>query len=186
MKKILLTLMIFLFAVSFVSATGVSCSNGAVNMGQNPSADIVLCDDPTDQTCEQDFVTLCPANWHLCSATEYNVGNDNWQGNVPTWLLGEIQCRDSAGAGHYTVSGTGAPFLADVLNNNIAGSSLPECQSDYGCNEQQYYALCCYGSSGGNDNPVEDPVDEVPEFGVVAAGLALIGALGIFIIRRRH
>jgi hypothetical protein len=37
----------------------------------------------------------------------------------------------------------------------------------------------------GGSKPV-DPVDEVPEFGVIAGGLALIGALGIFIIRRRH
>lgn len=191
MKKTILIMALFiaLLMVSFATAivSEIQCSNDANNVGQNPEASIVLCDDPTDATCEQDFETLCPTNWHLCDATEYNMGNDNWEGTVPNWLLGEITCRDYGGAGHYTVWNVGEPFSNNVVFNQYAGSSLPECQSDYGCNEQQYYALCCYGSAsnGGNDDMPPDEPPAVPEFGVVAAGVALIGALGIFVIKRK-
>jgi len=178
MKKafILMVFFVGLLGISFVAAANavVQCSAPANNVAQNPEATIVVCDDPTDSTCEQDFSTLCPADWHLCSADEYNSGNDNWQGDVPTWLLGEITCRSSGGAGHYTVE-DGGLFSNDVAFNQIAGSSLPQCQTNYGCNEKQYDALCCYGTSG----------NDVPEFGVIAVVVALIGALAVFIFIRK-
>jgi hypothetical protein len=236
MNKIAIYIAFALMLVASAAATlGPSCSNGATLVAGNPEQSIVVCDDPTDSTCEQNFTTLCPTDWHLCSAAEYNAGNDNWAGSVPNWLLGEIQCRFSgddsgfvSGAGHFTV--TSGTFNAWVENNKIAGSSLPECQSDYGCNEKQYYALCCYGVDMGDDDnggyevvdtdsdgvadsqdncpsvanadqidldqdgigdACDESVDiggddEIPEFGVIGASIALIAALGTIIVLRKN
>lgn len=181
--KIITYVIMGLLLIGFASAISqVSCNNGAVNAGQNPNGKIVLCDDPNDLTCEQDFETLCPTNYDLCNYVDYNINNDDWAGDVPTWLLGEITCRAGTGAGHFTI--THGAFATDVANNQIAGSSLPQCQEWYGCNEQQYYALCCYSGSGSSGGSGEDP-QEVPEFGVIAGAIALIGALGIFAYTRR-
>lgn len=175
MKKLLILFAVFLATISLVTAA--VCNSPANIVSSNPDESIVVCDDPQDSTCEQDFETLCPNNYHLCSAEEYNAGNDNWNGSLSTWLLGEITCRQGGGAGHFTVES--GLYSSDVAPNQIAGSSKPECPEWYGCNEQQYYALCCIGSPGGNNN-------EVPEFSGVAAGLATAGAgVGFLLLGRK-
>ena len=187
MIRTILTTLIALILVSGVYApAGVpSCSAPGVYISGNADSSIVVCDDPSDTTCEQDFGSLCPAEFHLCTADEYNTGNDNWDGTTPTWLLGEITCRAGGGAGHYTVYG-GLPYSQDVAWNQIAGSELPECLSGYGCNEQGFYALCCAG--GGYvppDGNGEIPPNGVPEFGIVAAA-GILAAAGYFISRKRR
>lgn len=175
MKKLLILFVVFLASISLVAA--VECSSPANKVSSNPDESIVECDDPQDSTCEQDFETLCPNDYHLCTAAEYNAGNDNWEGSLSTWLLGEITCRDGGGAGHYTI--TDGSYSTDVPPNQHAGSSLPQCPEWYGCNEKQYHALCCAGSPGGNN--------EVPEFSGIGIGIALSlsGIAFLFINRKK-
>ncbi|MEK6967146.1 MAG: hypothetical protein AABX51_00790 [Nanoarchaeota archaeon] len=176
MKKLIILFVVFLATLNLVTA--VVCNSPANTISSNPDESIVVCDDPQDSTCEQDFETLCPNDYHLCTADEYNAGNDNWAGTPSTWLLGEITCREGGGAGHYTVYG--GSYSADVLQNQVAGSSLPQCQTDYGCNENQYLALCCIGAPGGNNN------NEIPEFSSQGLALALVlGGATLIIIRKR-
>jgi hypothetical protein len=185
-KQIILSiifLIILSFSVSAINAVPeLQCSNGANLISNNPERTIAICDDSTDATCEQDFATICPVDWHLCSPTEYNSGNDNWQGTISSWLLGEITCRDGYGAGHYTLWDLETAYSTDVPFNQHAGSSLPQCQSDYGCNEQQYYALCCYGEGNGE----VPPENNVPEFGeITIVGLTIVVATLILWRRRK-
>jgi hypothetical protein len=90
----------------------------------------------------------------------------------------------------------------------LSTADMPECVSgstsgfsairDWGCsmcnpedygvsrcwdNDHQYDWIVCEGvHTGGSD---EDP-QQIPEFGVIAGAVAMIGALTIFIVRRRH
>merc|ERR1719369_2449583 len=75
------------------------CSNNAQLIYQAPavpgfSSVMVLCDDPSDQTCEKDMESLCPENFHLCSYLEFNALNDNWNTEVSSRKrpVGEIHC----------------------------------------------------------------------------------------------
>ena len=139
-----------------------TCTGGATAVSVAPSGTMVLCDDPTDATCEEDFGTLCPPAWHLCSREEFNARNDGW--TYPfgsTKGLGTIHCRSSGGAGHFTLfydSGI-TTFGQDSTVNCGYGSSREVCPSSWGCNETQNWALCCApGPSCGNgvvDSPEE-------------------------------
>ncbi len=182
-------LLIMLIMLSSVAAGGElalfvpQCTLPGVNVAHNPGASIVVCDDPQDSTCEQDFATLCPVGYDLCTADQYNAGNDNWDGTVTERMLGEIHCRGQnidSGAGHYSIWTKDVPYSVDVPDNDIAGSSIPGvCESNYGCNEQWYYALCC-----AEDVP-EDDGGDIPEFTAIGAGLALLGAAGLVAFRKR-
>ena len=108
---------------------------------------MMLCDDPTDATCEEDFATLCPPGWDLCTHLQFANRNSGWSYSASQRTVGEIYCRPSSGAGHFTMpdSGTGLPFTmsSSVAFNCYYGSSRPSCTAWYGCNEQEAYALCC-------------------------------------------
>lgn len=156
------------------------CSNGAELAVMSPDGMMVTCDDPQDATCEQDFETLCPADWNLCTVDEFNAHNDGMDYGVAVHSLGEIQCRVGGGAGHFSVKTNEGDWDVDRANNMWAGSSIPGvCESTYGCNEQQYHALCCYGE------PVDDGRNDVPEFSVIGASLVLVLA-GLFIYHKRN
>ncbi len=134
------------------------CSNGAVQQSIGPNSDIVVCEDLSHGTCEQDFGSLCPFGWHLCSSAEFNVRNDGWSfpNNSPTNALGNIQCRTSAsGAGHFTllVSNLGL----DEPNNCVFGSSRTSCPATFGCNELVNSALCCAPLPSCGNGVVDDP-----------------------------
>ncbi|MBM4372362.1 MAG: hypothetical protein FJ098_11955, partial [Deltaproteobacteria bacterium] len=137
---------------------------GATLLSTAPSGTMVLCDDPTDTVCEENFGTLCPAGWHLCSHKEYNARNTGWTFSPLTRALGTIQCRSSSGAGHFTLPDQGN--VGAVLNQDVAatncwfGSSRPTCTASFGCNEQYSHALCCVThplcGNGVKDEPEED------------------------------
>ncbi len=138
------------------------CADGADLVSVAPSGTMVLCDDPTDATCEEDFGTLCPPGWHLCSREEFNARNEGWTHPYSsTKGLGTIHCRNSGGAGHFTLyyDSNITTFGQDSTNNCGYGSSLQVCPSTYGCNETQHWALCCEpGATCGNgvvDSPEE-------------------------------
>ncbi|MFT4622622.1 MAG: hypothetical protein ACI8PZ_001278 [Myxococcota bacterium] len=124
-----------------------ACEGGADLLSTSPGGDMVVCDDPGDFTCEQDFGTLCPVDWKLCSPEQYNARNDGWAFAVPAEkALGTIYCRGDGGggAGHFSVTYTGIATLGeDEILNCGYGSSLPSCATGYGCNEQSSKALCC-------------------------------------------
>ncbi len=172
-EKLLILIMLSL-SLGFASAE-VSCT-GADLVGSSPDGYIAVCDDPQDAVCEQDFGQLCPAGFHLCSGEEYRMHNDGWEGTTDTPMLGEIQCREEGGAGHFSVW-SNYPFSYEVEDNLAAGSGLPECDHGYGCNEQQYYALCCGGTS-------DKPGDSIPEFSAIGA-FAAVAAICAFAVMRR-
>ncbi|MFT4626472.1 MAG: hypothetical protein ACI8PZ_005149 [Myxococcota bacterium] len=145
------------------------CLGGADLTATAPGGDMVLCDDPTDVTCEEDFGALCPTDWHLCSDTEYNNRNDGWGEPVPAdKALGTIYCRGEGpadGAGHFSVSYDGIVSLGDDETINCGyGSSRSTCTSGFGCNEQTSVALCC-APAAACGNGVVDSVEELCDDG---------------------
>ena len=136
------------------------CSGGANVVSLAPSGTAVLCDDPTDSTCEEDFGSLCPADWHLCGREEFNARNDGWTQPYSNANrgLGTIHCRINGGAGHFTYTYDGATtFGQDAAQNCGFGSSVPSCPTGYGCNEQQHWALCCAPSPLCGNGVVDSP-----------------------------
>jgi hypothetical protein len=124
------------------------CRGGATLLSRAPSGTEVLCDHPSDAVCEQDFETLCPADWHLCTRLEHNNRNAGWSYVPAQRTLGVIYCRSSSsGAGHLTFpdasQSSSLPMSTAVPFNCYFGSSRPSCPAGYGCNEQAAYALCC-------------------------------------------
>ncbi|MFT5457900.1 MAG: hypothetical protein ACI9K2_004403, partial [Myxococcota bacterium] len=121
------------------------CAIGADLLAVSPDADAVVCKDPAAGTCEEDFGTLCPVDWHLCSREEFHNRNDGWADPTPLpTTLGTIHCRGAgggSGAGHYTVST--ATLGEDQVFNCWYGSSRATCETGYGCNETTSAALCC-------------------------------------------
>ena len=125
-------------------------------MATAPGNDMVICDDPTNSTCEQDFETLCPVDWHLCSQPEYNNRNDGWNINAPGTPVGTRYCRWYSGAGHFTL-GSGQDLSEDKELNCHWGTSRPTCTTGYGCNETQGMALCCAPHPSCGNGVVDSP-----------------------------
>ncbi|WP_106393252.1 DUF4215 domain-containing protein [Enhygromyxa salina] len=125
-----------------------ACLEGSVQMSISPNNDMIVCDDPNNQTCEEDMETLCPPGWGLCSYQQYVERNDGWDYAVggQTVVVAEIYCRGGSGAGHFTLGPYDDPGTlgTDIPLNCGYGSSRPDsCSSNYGCNEMQVQALCC-------------------------------------------
>ncbi len=142
------------------------CRNGSVEMTVAPSGLAKVCDDPTNQTCEQDQAQLCPLNWHLCSTKELNNRNAGWNyavggGKV---VVGTIHCRSGNNtAGHLSLGPyDGYTNLGnDAILNCGYGSSRPDtCPSNFGCNEQFVEALCCAPSPLCGNGVVDGPEEE--------------------------
>ena len=141
-----------------VRALDLDCRGGADKLSTSPGGDMLVCDDPTDQTCEQDFGSLCPTDWHLCTSLEFNARNDGWNFPAPTSRsLGVISCR-SSGAGHFTVpTGSATVLSTDQSHNCWFGSSRASCTSGYGCNERGARALCCAPQGKCGNGQVDHP-----------------------------
>ena len=139
-----------------VSAPVSDCQNGANLMATAPGNDMVICDDPTNSTCEEDFETLCPVDWHLCSQPEYNNRNDGWNISAPGTPVGTRYCRWNGGAGHFTL-GSGQDLSEDEELNCHWGTSRPTCTTGYGCNETQGMALCCAPHPSCGNGVVDSP-----------------------------
>jgi len=136
----------------------VGCQNGATLYDNSPDMQIMVCKDMSQQTCEQQFESLCPPAYDLCSVNRYNQLNNNWNAQSKEPYLGKAYCRTgNHSAGHIGFWGN------EPLSNNLGhsytwGSSLPGCtHNSWGCNEQQYSALCCSGDN--SDRRLE--VDEI-------------------------
>lgn len=149
-----------------VDGGGGVCQN-SLTLSTSPSGTMVVCDDPTDTTCEEDFEALCPPGWGLCSRLQHINRNTGWTfatGNMvggPDVVVGEIHCRAGSGAGHYTLGPYGGVTTLEddpVLNCGY-GSSRPECPSAFGCNEQEAYALCC-APTPSCGNGIVDSIEE--------------------------
>ena len=139
----------------------VACSSGAAMLGVNPAGDMVVCDDPTDTVCEQDAETLCPAGWGLCTREQHHARNAGFDYPVSNGVVvvGEIFCRNSSGAGHYTLGPyDGVTNLSEDAPLNCGyGSSRPSCESGFGCNETEVSALCCAPSPSCGNGIVDAP-----------------------------
>lgn len=138
--------------------TVVSCSAGAVLLGVNPMGTMAVCDDPTDTVCEQDAETLCPAGWGLCTREQHVNRNDGFDFPLGNVVVGEIHCRVSGGAGHYTLAG--GNLNQDLGLNCDYGSSRPSCVTMYGCNETNVHALCCAPTPTCGNGVVEGPEEQ--------------------------
>ena len=126
---------------------------------------MILCDDPQDQTCERDLLTLCPAGFHLCSHLEFNVLNDNWDVTVPKDQspVGDIYCRLNGGAGHFSLAHASSEPISlnvDQPSNCAYGSSRPQCPTSYGCASKLLTALCCSDNPACGNGVVEEPLEE--------------------------
>ncbi len=141
------------------------CRGGAVKLSGAPGGGMIVCKDESNQTCEQDFESLCPADWHLCTMDEFNTRNDGWDFDSPsqTPALGVIYCRPNSGAGHFTVpdnGGNGTNLGNDERFNCYYGSSRPSCTAGYGCNEQRARALCCAPQALCGNGEVDHPEEQ--------------------------
>jgi len=139
--------------------THTECRNGAELLSTSPGEDMVICKDMQGDTCEQDFETLCPVGWNLCTPLQFNHRNFGWDF---TWSLkehplGVIYCRHNGEAGHFTI--LEHMMSKDEPVNYRHGSSRPGCESSYGCNEKSCSALCCLPRRGCG-NGVVDHVEE--------------------------
>lgn len=140
------------------------CAPGFTTVSVSPGGDMMVCDDPTNVTCEQDLETSCPADWGLCSRLQHINRNTGWDvpvGFGSTIVVGEISCRGSGGAGHYSLGPyDGVTNLQDDPPLNCGyGSSRASCESGYGCNEQSVSAVCC-APTPTCGNGVVDSVEE--------------------------
>ena len=141
-----------------------ACSGGADLVATSPGGDMVLCDDPTDLTCEQDFENLCPIGWELCTQPQQNNRNDGWNvpvGNGSSAALGEIHCRGGGGAGHFSVGPyDGITNLQQDAPLNCGRSSRAACPGAFGCNEQIARALCCLPTANCGNGIVDSPEEQ--------------------------
>lgn len=134
------------------------CSGNAVEITTDPDLDMVVCSDPN--VCEQDYASICPAGWNLCTHAQYVQRNDNWNYQLPgnQVLLAAIRCRMSGGAGHYSRA---FGWLSDDYQDNCQyGSSRPQCQTGYGCNDKGSWALCCRPTPSCGDGVVNSAEEE--------------------------
>ena len=142
----------------------IACQNGSVQMSISPGGDMIVCDDPNNQTCEEDMEDLCPANWGLCSYQQFVNRNANWNYAVgQTIVVAEIYCRGGGGAGHFTLGPYDNPgtLATDIPMNCGFGSSRPDsCPSNYGCNELTVQALCCAPTGTCGNGMVNGPEEQ--------------------------
>jgi hypothetical protein len=143
-----------------------SCRNGAVQKSLSPGGDMMICKDQGNATCEQDFATLCPMGWRLCTYKQHDNRRSGWvyaldQG-AQSVALGEISCRGvggNSGAGHFTIpdSNNQPRNVGDkTAFNCYFGSSRASCVTGYGCNEQFAAALCCAPTKACGNGIVDD------------------------------
>ena len=85
---------------------------------------------------------------------EYNVYNQaGFTDSLPKSPgLGAIYCRESSGAGHFSI---GSLATSNQAMNCDYGSSAQYCSSGYGCNEQANPAVCCVDSPQCGDGIVQ-------------------------------
>ncbi len=141
---------------------GGECPAGTDEVTRSPSGLAVVCDDPTNTTCEEDFETLCPVNWQLCTQLQLNNRNDGWDfalgGGPAGTVVGEIHCRSGSGAGHYTrASGN---LGDDEPLNCFFGSSRDTCVTGFGCNELAAMPVCCAPNPPCGNGVVDAPEEE--------------------------
>jgi hypothetical protein len=133
------------------------CQNGSNTLHTSPGGDMVVCDDPSDATCEEDIEQLCPATWHLCTEPEFTQRNAGWNVLTPEVTVGAIHCRTGSGAGHYTLYSATTALDVDSAFNCNYGSSRATCTTTYGCNELTVHALCCRPQTLCGDGVVNHP-----------------------------
>ena len=132
----------------------IKCQNQATVVSVAPGNRAVLCQRP--EICEQDFAILCPKDWHLCSADEFNARNAAWNYTPTKLTLGAIRCRQGTGAGQYGFKTT---MSVDHVDNCLYSSSRPQCVGNFGCDEKNNHALCCAPLASCGDG-VLDPEEQ--------------------------
>jgi hypothetical protein len=139
-------------------ATG-DCRGGSNMLSRSPGGNVIICDHPSDSVCEQDFETLCPAGWSLCSRTQFLNRNAGWAYVPAQRALGTIHCRSGAGAGHFTFgwNTSSQPLSFSEPMNCAFGSSRGICPASYGCNEQSAFAMCCAPTPSCGNSVVDSP-----------------------------
>lgn len=140
-----------------------NCAPGFNTVSVAPSGTMMLCDDPTNATCEQNLDNSCAPGWGLCTRLQHINRNTGWNvavggGNV---AVGEISCRGFGGAGHYSLGPyDGVTNLQNDPPLNCGyGSSRASCEAPYGCNETSVSAICC-APTPTCGNGVVDSVEE--------------------------
>jgi len=163
LTSILSSAMVTLGEEASCSATTLSIST---TLSTSPGLDMVLCKDETQQTCERDFESLCPAGWNLCTPKQFNNRNHGWDYNWVQAGAGEphgvIYCWGGGGyARHYTIHYSNPVLNKDQQLNCGWGSSRPGCElyarEGYGvdCDAKDNSALCCAPSTTCGDGLVQ-------------------------------
>jgi hypothetical protein len=135
------------------------CRGGSNLLSRSPGGSVIVCDHPSDSVCEENFETLCPVGWSLCSRTQFLNRNAGWSYVPGQRVLGTIHCRNGAGAGHFTFGwsgGSNAMSFAEPMNCAF-GSSRNTCTATYGCNEQSAFAMCCAPTPTCGNGMVDSP-----------------------------
>ena len=122
----------------------------------------------------------------------FQIGQDLTVGNsAKVELIGGAQAKNVFWqvAGQATL-GTYSVFNGNILGQNavvlktgatLTGRALAQTAVTL---DDNYVSLYGLPDSGGDDGG-DDETPQIPEFGVVAAGFAIIGALAIFVLRKR-
>ncbi len=149
-----------------------TCAPGFTTLSVAPSGSMMLCDDPSNATCEQDMENSCPSGWGLCTRLQHVNRNTGW--NVPvngfaSVAVGEISCRGFGGAGHYSLGPyDGVTNLENDPPLNCGfGSSRATCEAPYGCNELLVNALCCAPTPTCGNGVVDSPEEECDDGNLV-------------------
>ena len=53
--------------------------------------------------CQQDLLGLCAPGFHLCTHSEFNALNDDWEFTAANPALGEIYCRGNSKTKNYQI-----------------------------------------------------------------------------------
>ena len=133
----------------------VSCQNQATVVSIAPSNRAALCQRP--DVCEQDYAILCPKNWHLCSASEFNARNSDWNYSPTKRSLGAIRCREDDSAGQY---GFKSGMAVDHADNCLYSSSRPQCAGLFGCDDKNNHALCCAPLPSCGNSQLDHPEEQ--------------------------
>lgn len=134
-----------------------ACAPQSDTVGEDLERGIGVCKDTSGTTCEQDFTSLCAADWHLCSWTEHIQRNDGVYIELEEGpAVGVIRCRGLGGSGHYTSH----DFSVDGPDSCEIGSSRVDCPTNLGCNEPLLSALCCAPIPSCGNGVTDDDLEE--------------------------
>ena len=205
MKMIIMSILVLLLGLTAVAAAPCDGFQGTAdavfyqNMELGGRQASIYKTDPTINICNYDnFCERMGLEWYAPqSGSEADDtltavrAIDDWH----TWIISKAPTvMGSPGQARWNgrlLSTADSPGCSDGSTEGFSairdwGCSMcdPEMYNSTRCwdSDHQYDWIICEADDGGSD---DDTPNEIPEFGVLAAGVALIGALAIFAFKRK-